>query len=172
MIDLALPKGALSAEQLETLMHRAVKTLMWWEKIPDTREARKIAWAFVNEHEPQHVFVGGLPPGRPRYRFRVHTIEGLMDDRAKQGVMRDLTRLVLETEGVSLDADNAARVCALCASTRAETGAPPGIRFRRPAISPASPRSQSLRKTSWNEWMARERQTLSDTSRDHMTPGE
>lgn len=110
MIDLSLPKGALPADKLQEMMHRAVKTLMWWEKIPDTPEARNIAWAFVNELEPHHIFIGGLPPGRPRYRFRVHTIEGLMDERAKQGVMRDLTRLVLETEGVPVDADNAARV--------------------------------------------------------------
>ena len=43
MIDLTLPRGALSSEQLETLMHKAVKTLMWWEKIPDTPEARTLA---------------------------------------------------------------------------------------------------------------------------------
>jgi phenylpyruvate tautomerase PptA (4-oxalocrotonate tautomerase family) len=110
MIDLTLPRGALTADQLETLMHKAVKTLMWWEKIPDTPEARKIAWAFVNEIDQRHVFVGGLPPQLPRYRFRVHTIEGLMDDRAKQGVIRDLTRVVLETEGVPQDFENAARV--------------------------------------------------------------
>ena len=110
MIDLTLPRGALSSEQLQTLMHRAVKTLMWWEKIPDTPEARKIAWAFVNEIDAKHVYVGGLSPALPRYRFRVHTIDGLMDDRAKQGVIRDLTKLVLETEGVPHDLENAGRV--------------------------------------------------------------
>lgn len=110
MIDLSLPRGALRPEQLQTLMHHAVKTLMWWEKIPDTPEARNIAWAFVNEVDPSHVYIGGLPPERPRYRFRVHTIEGLMDERAKQGVIRDLTKLVLEIEGAPHDLDNASRV--------------------------------------------------------------
>jgi phenylpyruvate tautomerase PptA (4-oxalocrotonate tautomerase family) len=110
MIDLTLPRGALSKEQLQALMHRAVKTLMWWEKIPDTPEARKIAWAFVNEVDANHVYVGGPSPALPRYRFRVQTIEGLMDDRAKQGVIRDLTKLVLEIEGVPHDLENASRV--------------------------------------------------------------
>jgi phenylpyruvate tautomerase PptA (4-oxalocrotonate tautomerase family) len=110
MIDLTLQRGAFTSDQLQTLMHRAVKTLMFWEKIPDTPEARTIAWAFVNEVEPAHIIVGGLPPERPRYRFRVHTIEGLMDDGARQGVMRDLTRLVLETEGSPHDSTNASRI--------------------------------------------------------------
>ena len=85
MIDFTLPKGALEPGQLDALMHRAVKTLMWWEKIPDTEEARKIAWAFVNEVPDGHVYIGGMKPALPRYRFRVHTIEGLMDDRATIG---------------------------------------------------------------------------------------
>jgi phenylpyruvate tautomerase PptA (4-oxalocrotonate tautomerase family) len=110
MIELTIPRGALPADKLGLLMHKAVKTLMWWEKIPDAPEARNIAWAFVNEVEKEHVYVGGLPPGLPRYRFRVHTIEGLMDDRAKQGVIRDLTKLTLEIEGVPHDLENAARV--------------------------------------------------------------
>jgi phenylpyruvate tautomerase PptA (4-oxalocrotonate tautomerase family) len=123
MIDFILPRGALSAEKLETLMHKAVKTLMWWEKIPDTPEARKIAWAFVTEVDKRHVVVGGLPPDLPRYRFKVQTIEGLMDDRAKQGVIRDLTKLVLEAEGVPYDFENASRVwCILREYPRANWG--------------------------------------------------
>jgi phenylpyruvate tautomerase PptA (4-oxalocrotonate tautomerase family) len=110
MIELTLPKGALDSQQIKTLMHRATKTLMWWEKIPDTAEARAIAWAMVNEIDQSHFTVGGLPPELPRYRFRIHTIEGLMDDGARQGVMRDLTKLVLEIEGAPHTADNAARV--------------------------------------------------------------
>jgi phenylpyruvate tautomerase PptA (4-oxalocrotonate tautomerase family) len=69
------------------------------------------------------MYVGGLPPGKARYRFRVHTIEGLMDDRAKQGVIRDLTRLTLEIEGSPLDVDNLARVwCLLREYPRANWG--------------------------------------------------
>ncbi|MEX2696364.1 hypothetical protein [Rhizobium mongolense] len=71
------------------------------ETIPDTPEERNIAWAFVNEMDKEHVYVGGMPPGLPQYRFRVHTMEGLMDDRAKQGVIRDLTMLMLEMEGAA-----------------------------------------------------------------------
>ena len=49
MIELSLTRGALSEEELQLLMHRATKTLMWWEKIPDTPEARRIAWSFASE---------------------------------------------------------------------------------------------------------------------------
>ena len=123
MIDLTVPRGALTPEKLETLMHRATKTLMWWEKIPDTPEARKIAWAFVNEVDKRHVFIGGLPPELPRYRFKVHTMEGMLDDRARQGIIRDLTRLVLEIEGVPHDLENAQRVwCILREYPRAGWG--------------------------------------------------
>ena len=123
MIELSLTRGALSEEKLQLLMHRATKTLMWWEKIPDTPEARRIAWSFASEFEPGRLFIGGQPPLKPRYRYRVHTIEGLMDDRAKQGVMRDLTRLTLEFEGAPQDDENRARVwCLLHEYPRANWG--------------------------------------------------
>ena len=98
MIELMFTKGALSEPKLQEVMHRATKTLMWWEKLPDTEAARKITWSFAAEMEPSRLYIGGQPAGMPRYRFRVHTIEGLIDDRAKQGVMRDLTRITLEAE--------------------------------------------------------------------------
>lgn len=110
MIELTLPKGALDSGQIRALMQRATKTVMWWERIPDLPEARAIAWGMVNEIEQNHFTVGGLPPELPRYRFRIHTIEGLMDDGARQGVMRDLTRLVLDIEGAPHTPENAARV--------------------------------------------------------------
>jgi phenylpyruvate tautomerase PptA (4-oxalocrotonate tautomerase family) len=113
MIELSLSAGALSDSKLKTLLHRATKTLMWWEKIPDTTAARAIAWSFANEFPPGRLAIGGLPSNKPRYRFTVSTIEGLMDDRAKQGVMRDLTRLALEIEGAPIDAQNMARVWVL-----------------------------------------------------------
>ena len=123
MIELSLSRGALPEKKLRELMQRATKTLMWWEKIPDTPEARAIAWSFANELDEGRLFVGGQPPRKPRYRYRVHTIEGLMDDRAKQGVIRDLTRLTLETEGSPQDAENTARIwCLLREYPRANWG--------------------------------------------------
>jgi phenylpyruvate tautomerase PptA (4-oxalocrotonate tautomerase family) len=113
MIELSLTQGALPEENLRALLQRATKALMWWEKIPDTKAARQIAWTFAHELPEGRLAIGGLPPSRPRYRFVVSTIEGLLDDRAKQGVMRDLTRLALEAEGAPHDHANAARVWCL-----------------------------------------------------------
>jgi phenylpyruvate tautomerase PptA (4-oxalocrotonate tautomerase family) len=113
MIDLAYSAGALPEGKLQELLHRATKVLMWWEKIPDTEAARHIAWTFAQEYAPGHITIGGQPPVKPRYRFTVSTIEGLLDDRSKQGVMRDLLRLTLEAEGAPHDHENAARVWCL-----------------------------------------------------------
>lgn len=113
MIDLSLSAGALPEPKLKDLLHRATKILMWWEKIPDTDAARHIAWTFAQEVPDGRLNVGGLTPSKPRYRFTVSTIEGLMDDRAKQGVMRDLVRITLEAEGALHDHENAARVWCL-----------------------------------------------------------
>lgn len=84
--------------------------LIWWEKILDTLKARRIAWSYATEFEPGRLFIGGQPPLKPRCRHRVHILEGLMDDRAKQGVMRDLAQLTLEVEGAPQDDENKARV--------------------------------------------------------------
>lgn len=113
MIELSYSSGALPELKLRVLLHRATKVLMWWEKIPDTPEARQVAWTFANELPEGRLTIGGQPPGKARYRYVVSTIEGLMDDRAKQGVMRDLVRITLEAEGVPQDHANASRVWCL-----------------------------------------------------------
>jgi phenylpyruvate tautomerase PptA (4-oxalocrotonate tautomerase family) len=113
MIDLSYSAGAMPDETLAKLLHRATKVLMWWEKIPDTEAARHIAWTFAQEFPKGQVNIGGMPPEKPRYRFTVSTIEGLLDDRGKQGVMRDLTRIALEAEGAPHDHANASRVWCL-----------------------------------------------------------
>lgn len=113
MIELSLTEGALTEKQTSELLHRATKTLMWWEKVADTPQGRSIAWTLATELPADKFLVGGLTPVKPRYRFRVHTIEGLLDDRAKQGIIRDLTKLTLQIEGASPEPDNLARVWVL-----------------------------------------------------------
>ncbi|HSV80886.1 MAG TPA: hypothetical protein VLK85_16935 [Ramlibacter sp.] len=113
MIELSLTAGALPETKLKALLHRATKVLMWWEKIPDTEAARQVAWTFARDFPDGRLAVGGLPPGKPRYRYTVSTIEGLLDERAKQGVMRDLLRITLEAEGAPQDHENASRVWCL-----------------------------------------------------------
>ena len=113
MIELSYSSGALPAPKLKALLHRATKVLMWWEKIPDTEAARQVAWTFAREFPEDHLLIGGLPSSKGRYRFTVSTIEGLMDDRAKQGVMRDLVRITLEAEDAPHDHANASRIWCL-----------------------------------------------------------
>ncbi|MEU6010670.1 hypothetical protein [Streptomyces sp. NPDC047453] len=113
MIELSYREGSLSEPQVSDLLHRATKTLTWWEKVPDTEHGRAIAWTLANELPANKFLVGGQEPTKPRYRFRVHTIAGLLDDRAKQGTMRDLTKLTLQIEGAPLTPENLARVWVL-----------------------------------------------------------
>jgi phenylpyruvate tautomerase PptA (4-oxalocrotonate tautomerase family) len=113
MIELSYSSAALPEIKLKALLHRATKVLMWWEKIPDTPEARRVAWTLANELPEGRLVIGGQAPGKARYRYMVSTIEGLMDDRAKQGVMRDLVRITLEAEGAPQDQANASRVWCL-----------------------------------------------------------
>lgn len=113
MIDLSFSAGALPEEKLKKLLHRATKVLMWWEKLPDTEAARHVAWTFAQEFPEGRLNIGGMAPSKPRYRYTVSTVEGLMDERAKQGVMRDLVRITLEAEGAPHDLESASRVWVL-----------------------------------------------------------
>lgn len=123
MMEFTYSYGALTEQQLGDLMQRAIKVAMWWEKIADTPERRATAWTFATEMGEKQMLVGGLPPPKPRYRYMFHTFEGLMDDGAKLGLIRDLTRLTLEVEGSPVDDANKARIwCIMHEHARADWG--------------------------------------------------
>ena len=63
---------------------------------PSNERARPLAWVFV--HRPQ-VYVAGLLPKSPRYRFICQVPEGQYDDERCAAVTAAMTQAVAEAEG-------------------------------------------------------------------------
>jgi phenylpyruvate tautomerase PptA (4-oxalocrotonate tautomerase family) len=97
MIDLTLPRGALSEGAKAELMATLTRTLLSWEGArPGNKAAESIAWTFV--HEPTLVTVAGEVPQLPRYRVVVGVPQGTLGDDAKAGLVAELTEQVLRAE--------------------------------------------------------------------------
>jgi phenylpyruvate tautomerase PptA (4-oxalocrotonate tautomerase family) len=97
MIDLTLPRGALSDDAREQLMGELSRTLLKWEGAkPGNRNAESIAWTFA--HEPELVTVAHEPAQEPRYRVVVGVPEGTLGDEEKQGLVAEVTEQVLRAE--------------------------------------------------------------------------
>ena len=110
-IELTVPRGALSDDALDSVMAEATTTLLRWEGAPvDSAGAREVSWGYVHEVDPARTYHGGAPDasGAPRYRFDITVPAGALNDEKKNGLVGDLTRLVLSAEGVDADADPAA----------------------------------------------------------------
>jgi phenylpyruvate tautomerase PptA (4-oxalocrotonate tautomerase family) len=111
MIDLTVPKGALSARARNDLMQQLTRTLLKWEGAkPGNKAVEAIAWTFV--HEPELITVAGRPAQEPRYRVVVGVPQGSLGDEEKQGMVAEVTEQILRAESPDSDPapDAAARV--------------------------------------------------------------
>ena len=99
MIQLTAPTGALPRDAHERLQHDLATTLLKWEGAPDTAFFRAQAWAYLIE----------LPEGAqttaedalPRFRIDVTVPDGALSDRRREGLIKDVTGLVLDSAGVT-----------------------------------------------------------------------
>jgi phenylpyruvate tautomerase PptA (4-oxalocrotonate tautomerase family) len=101
MVDLTLPKDALSEQQQAELMETLTDTLLKWRATPDNKDLNyeglmTIAWTFV--HEAELATVGGKPAEEPRYRVVVGVPQGSLGDQEKQGMVEEVTDQVLRAE--------------------------------------------------------------------------
>ena len=102
MIQLTAPSGALPHDAREGLQHDLATTLLKWEGAPDTAFFRAQAWAYLIE----------LPEGAqttaedalPRFRIDVTVPDGALSDRRREGLIKDVTGLVLDAAGL-MEAD-------------------------------------------------------------------
>ena len=102
MIQLTAPSGALPHDARERLQHDLATTLLKWEGAPDTAFFRAQAWAYLIE----------LPDGAqttaedalPRFRIDVTVPDGALSDRRREGLIKDVTGLVLDAAGL-MEAD-------------------------------------------------------------------
>ena len=99
MIQLTAPSGALPHDARERLQHDLATTLLKWEGAPDTAFFRAQAWAYLIE----------LPEGAqttaedalPRFRIDVTVPDGALSDRRREGLIKDVTGMVLDAAGLT-----------------------------------------------------------------------
>jgi phenylpyruvate tautomerase PptA (4-oxalocrotonate tautomerase family) len=95
MIDLTVPRGALSDEAKDELMATLSRTVLKWEGAGN-KAAESIAWSFL--HEPTLATVYGQPATQPRYRVVVGVPQAALDDESKLGMVAEMTDQVLRAE--------------------------------------------------------------------------
>jgi phenylpyruvate tautomerase PptA (4-oxalocrotonate tautomerase family) len=110
-INLTLRRGALPKPVQHAMMAKLTDVLMWWEKVPDTPRARSIMKGWVYEVDADADYSAGTPGhADPFYFIEIRIPTGRLDLLAKQGLIRDFTRVVLEAEGLDRRAENSRRV--------------------------------------------------------------
>jgi phenylpyruvate tautomerase PptA (4-oxalocrotonate tautomerase family) len=120
-INLTLRKGALTKDVQHAVMRKLTDVLMWWEKVPDTPAARGIMKGWVYETAEDADYNGGSPVHeKPFYFLEVRIPIGRLDLLAKQGLIRDFTRVVLEAEGAENTPAHARRVWVVINELKAE----------------------------------------------------
>ena len=110
-IELTVPRDALTGEAIDTLMAEMTTTLLRWEGAPIASPgAREVSWGYVHEVDPARTYHGGevAASDAPRYRVDVTVPEGALSAKRKNGLVGDVTKLVLAAEGVDFDSDPAA----------------------------------------------------------------
>ncbi|MFE4756536.1 4-oxalocrotonate tautomerase family protein [Streptomyces mirabilis] len=110
-INLTVREGALTTEQRHDIMARLTDALMFWEKVPDTPEARRFMKGWVYEVVADADYNGGSPDHeKPFYFIDVRIPSGRLDVLAKQGIMRDFTEIVMRIEKSERIPENLNRV--------------------------------------------------------------
>jgi phenylpyruvate tautomerase PptA (4-oxalocrotonate tautomerase family) len=120
-INMTLRRGALAKPVQHALMAKLTEVLMWWEKVPDTPVARRIMKGWVYEVDADADYSAGRPEHElPFYFIEIRIPLGRLDLLAKQGLIRDFTRVVLDAEGSHGQPENARRVWVTINELKAE----------------------------------------------------
>jgi phenylpyruvate tautomerase PptA (4-oxalocrotonate tautomerase family) len=97
MLDVTIPKGALSEEAERRLLARLTDVLIEHEGADPTNPVvRSIAWVFL--HRPEAVFVAGEPEQEPHYRVVATVPQGQFDDERRAAMVAAVTEAVLDAE--------------------------------------------------------------------------
>jgi hypothetical protein len=70
-INLTMRRGALTKEMQHAVMAKLTDALMFWEKIPDTAEARKKMKGWIYEVAEDADYNGGSPTHEHPFYFNV-----------------------------------------------------------------------------------------------------
>jgi phenylpyruvate tautomerase PptA (4-oxalocrotonate tautomerase family) len=97
MLDVYIPEGAFAADRETALMNQITEILIRHEGFdPADPTTRSASWVFL--HRPAAVYVGGAPADTPRYKVIPSVPEGQYDAGKRAGVIRDVTKAILDAE--------------------------------------------------------------------------
>jgi phenylpyruvate tautomerase PptA (4-oxalocrotonate tautomerase family) len=120
-INLTIRRGAMPKQVQHALMAKLTEVLMWWEKVPDTPRARSIMKGWVYEVDEDADYSAGSPTHeKPFYFIEIRIPINRLDLLAKQGLIRDFTRVVLDAEKSDNTRENARRVWVTINELKAE----------------------------------------------------
>lgn len=94
VMDLTYPAGTLTAQASERLASQLTEIVLRAEKAPDTGAARSMTLTYLHEVAPGKVLIGGKPPVRPVFRLRVTVLRGVLSDRRKQLLIRQVSEAI------------------------------------------------------------------------------
>ena len=110
-INLTLRHGAFTKDVQHAVMAKLTDALMFWEKIPDTPEARKKTMGWVYEVAEDSDYNSGTPYDEdPFYFIEVRLLAGRFDRLTKQHLIRDFTKIIMLAEGKTRFSEDANRV--------------------------------------------------------------
>jgi hypothetical protein len=105
-INLTLRRGAFTKNVQHAVMAKLTDALMFWEKIPDTPEARKKMMGWVYEVAEDSDYNSGSPYHEdPFYFIEVRLLAGRFDRLTKQHLIRDFMKIIItgrEAERIGL----------------------------------------------------------------------
>src|SRR5260370_8687680 len=98
-INLTLRHGAFTMDVQHAVMAKLTDALMFWEKIPDTPEARKMTMGWVCEVAEDSDYNSGSPYHEdPFYFIEVRLLSARFDGLTKQPLIRAFTNLIMLPE--------------------------------------------------------------------------
>jgi len=110
-INLTARRGALTVEKRQALFADLTSALMFWEKVPETPEARSFMKGWYYEVAEDADYNGGkCEHEKPFYFIEVRMPAGRLTTLDRLGIMRDFTRLVMMAEGSDMTPENTRRV--------------------------------------------------------------
>ena len=110
-INMTVRRGAMAKAVQHAIMAKLTEVLMWWEKVLNTPRARSIMKGWVYEVDDAADYSAGSPVHeKPFYFIEIRIPINRLDLLAKEGLIRDFTKVVLNAENAEQTPQNARRV--------------------------------------------------------------
>jgi phenylpyruvate tautomerase PptA (4-oxalocrotonate tautomerase family) len=120
-INVMVRRGAVSKPVQHAIMAKLTEVPMWWEKVPDTPRARSIMKGWVYEVDEHADYNAGSPDhDKPFYFIEIRIPVNRLDLLAKEGLISDSTKVVLNAEESDNTPENARRIWVTILEIKAE----------------------------------------------------